>query len=57
MTPQTSSIYQAQGGKKGNETGVLRPVGCAEEVPSLGAVNATRGVWAVLGTLQGLLGC
>lgn len=42
MTPQTSSIYQAQGGKKGNETGVLRPVGCAEEVPSLGAVNATR---------------
>ena len=54
VTLQMSSIYQAQGGEKGNKTGVLRPVGCAEEVRSLGAVNATRlclgcvrdGAWA-----------
>lgn len=37
-----NSFYHAQEGKKENETGVLRPAGCAEKVQSLGAVNATQ---------------
>lgn len=49
MALRMRSMSQAQGGTKGNKTGVLRPVGCAEEMQSLRAVNAT---WLSLGCVR-----
>lgn len=55
MTLHMTVIFQVRGGKRGNETVVLRPVRYAEKVQGLGATYATRlclgyaryGAWTV----------